>query len=198
MEIHERGRRGGPRGELVRPVDHRADLPATPPWRSAAFIAVSVATVELLILLVVGIWLFGKFFSDEVEKATDPTTVARVAVERELKERGQLPQQQTEAKPEAKAILTRGETSVLVLNGNGISGAASDTATRVRGRDYLIAGTGNSARTDYPRSIVMYRPGYEREGRRLAKDFGIRRVVPLDGMRPGELQGAHVALVVGG
>jgi hypothetical protein len=178
-------------------VDHRADLPATPPWRSAAFIAVSVATVELLILLVVGIWLFGKFFSDEVEKATDPTTVARVAVERELKERGQLPQQ-TEAKPEAKAILMRGETSVLILNGNGISGAASDTATRVRGRDYLIAGTGNSARTDYPRSIVMYRPGYEREGRRLAKDFGIRRVVPLDGMRPGELQGAHVALVVGG
>ena len=35
-------------------MDHRADLPATPPWRSAAFIAVSVATVELLILLVVG------------------------------------------------------------------------------------------------------------------------------------------------
>ena len=83
-------------------MDHRADLPATPPWRSAAFIAVSVATVELLILLVVGIWLFGKFFSDEVAKATDPTTVARVAVERELNERGQLPQKtEANAKPES-------------------------------------------------------------------------------------------------
>jgi hypothetical protein len=72
-------------------VDHRADLPATPPWRSAAFIAASVATVELLILLVVGIWLFGKFFSDEVSKASDPATVARVAVERRLQEQGGQP-----------------------------------------------------------------------------------------------------------
>jgi hypothetical protein len=178
-------------------VDHRADLPTTPPWRSAAFIAVSVATVELLILLVVGIWLFGKFFTDEVSKATDPTTVARVAVERELKERGQLPQK-TEAKPDVKPLLARGETSVLVLNGNGVTGAASDAASRVRGENYLIAGTGNAARTDYPRSIVMFRPGFEREARRLAKDLGVRRVVPLDGMRPAELQGAHVALVIGG
>ena len=181
-------------------MDHRADLPTTPPWRSAAFIAVSVATVELLILLVVGIWLFGKFFSDEVAKATDPTTVARVAVERELNERGQLPPKvdAQAGAAEQKPILARNETSVIILNGNGISGAAAVEADRVRGKSYLIAGTGNSARTDYPRSIVMYRPGYKREAQRLAKDFGIRRIVPLDGMRPAELQGAHVALVVGG
>ena len=153
----------------------------------------------MLILLIVGIWLFGKFFSDEVAKATDPTTVARVAVERELNERGQLPQKtEVDAKPVAKPMLARGETSVLVLNGNGVSGAASSTAEQVRDRKYMIAGTGNSARSDYPRSIVMYRPGFEREARRLAKDFGIRRIVPLDGMRPAQLQGAHVALVVGG
>ncbi|HXV35141.1 MAG TPA: LytR C-terminal domain-containing protein [Gaiellaceae bacterium] len=178
-------------------MDHRADLPATPPWRSAAFIAVSVATVELVILLIVGIWLFGKFFSDEVSKATDPTTVARVAVERELKERGQLPQQQAEAKPDVKPLLSRREVSVLVLNGNGVTGAASEAAARVRAEKYLIAGTGNAASSDYPRSLVMYRPGFEREARRLAKDLGVRRVVPLDGMRPRALQGAHVALILG-
>ena len=37
-----------------------------------------------MILIIVGIWLFGKFFSDEVSKATDPSTIAREAVEREL------------------------------------------------------------------------------------------------------------------
>ena len=177
-------------------MENRADLPATPPWRSAAFIAASVATVELLILLIVGIWLFGKFFSDEVSKATDPTTVARVAVERQLEAQG-IP---TKTKPEssdAKPLLPRGETSVLVLNGNGISGAASETADKVRRKHYLLAGTGNAARTDYPRSLVMYRPGFEREARRLAKDVDVRRVVPLDGMRPRELQGAHVALIIG-
>jgi hypothetical protein len=177
-------------------VDHRADLPAQPPWRSAAFIAASVATVELLILLVVGIWIFGKFFSDEVSKATDPTTVARAAVERQLETSGQLAGKPA-AKGEAKPMLGRGETSVLVLNGNGISGAAFTAADQVRSENYLIAGTGNARRTDYPRSLVMFRPGYEREADRLAKDLGVRRVAPLDGMRPRELQGAHVALIIG-
>ena len=178
-------------------MENRADLPATPPWRSAAFIAATVATVELVILLIVGIWLFGKFFSDEVTKATDPTTVARAAVERQLEASGV--QQEPAAKTAgAKQLLPREETSVLVLNGNGVSGAADKAARKARKKDYVIAGTGNAASDDYPRSIVMYRPGYEAEARRLAKDVDIRRVVPLDGMRKGELQGAHVALIIGG
>jgi hypothetical protein len=175
-------------------VDHRADL-HTPPWRSAAFIAATVATVELVILLIIGIWLFGKFFSDEVGKATDPNTIARVAVEREL-----APQfsGKKDSAPGGKATLSRAETSVLVLNGNGVSGAALEAADQVRNRNYLISGTGNAARTDYPRSIVMFRPGFEQEANRLAKDVDVRRVIPLDGMRPGKLRGAHVALIIGG
>jgi len=177
-------------------VENRADLPATPPWRSAAFIAATVATVELVILLIVGIWLFGKFFSDEVTKATDPTTVARAAVERRLEAQGVQPEPATETSG-TKQLLPREETSVLVLNGNGVGGAAAKAARKVRKKDYLLAGTGNAASTDYPRSIVMYRPGYEAEAKRLAKDVDVRRVVPLDGMRKSELQGAHVALIIG-
>jgi hypothetical protein len=178
-------------------VENRADLPATPPWRSAAFIAASVAVVELLIILIVGIWLFGKFFSDEVSKATDPTTVARAAVERQLEAQG-TPTPATEDEPGGKALLKRGETSVLVLNGNGVTGAADEAARKVQKKHYMLAGTGNAASTDYPRSLVMFRPGHEAEAERLAKDLDIRRVVPLDGMRKNELQGAHVALIVGG
>jgi hypothetical protein len=44
----------------------------------------------------------------------------------------------------------------------------------------------------------MYRPGFEGEARRLARDLGIKRVAPLDGLRASELQGAHLALIVGG
>jgi len=175
-------------------VDHPSDLPPPALWRSAAFIAVSVATVELLILLVVGIWLFGKFFADEVDKATDPVTVAQAAVERELKAQGP----ETDGEKPAKPLLAKRETSVLVLNGNGVSGAASEVAGRVRAHRYLIAGTANAPRTDFARSIVMYRPGFKGEARRLAKELGIRRVGPLDGLRVRDLQGAHVALVVGG
>jgi hypothetical protein len=175
-------------------VDHRADL-APPPWRSAAFIAATVATVEAVILIVIGIWLFGNFFSDEVSKATDPSTVARTAVEREL---GSQLSGAGNSKSGAKPVLSRAETSVLVLNGNGEDGAALKASAKVRRRDYVITGTGNAKRTDYPRSIVMFRPGFEQEARRLAKDMKVRRVVPLDGMRPRELEGAHVALIIGG
>jgi hypothetical protein len=44
----------------------------------------------------------------------------------------------------------------------------------------------------------MYRPGFRGEAKRLASDLGIRRVSPLDGLRARDLQGAHLAFVVGG
>jgi hypothetical protein len=43
----------------------------------------------------------------------------------------------------------------------------------------------------------MYRPGYEAEGRRLGRDMHVRIVRPLDGMRPTQLLGAHLVLIIG-
>ena len=174
-------------------MDHSSRLPAPQPWRSAAFIAATVATVELLILLVAGIFLFGKFFADEVEKASDPAAVTRAAVERQAGSAAG-----SSGGASAKALLDRRKTSVIVLNGNGVPGAAGATADRARSRHYVIAGTGNAPRTTFTRSVVMYRPGFEGEAKRLGRDLGIRHVTPLDGMRIRDLQGAHVALVVGG
>jgi hypothetical protein len=175
-------------------VDHSSRLPASQPWRSAAFIAATVATVELLILLIAGIFLFGKFFADEVEKASDPAAVAQAAVERQAN----APAAGGSGQAATKPLLERRKTSVLVLNGNGVPGAAAATADRVRSRHYLVTGTGNAPRTSFTRSVVMYRPGFEGEAKRLGRDLGIRRVAPLDGMRVRDLQGAHVAVVVGG
>jgi hypothetical protein len=44
----------------------------------------------------------------------------------------------------------------------------------------------------------MYRSGYKGEAIRLGHDLHVRRVMPLDGMRAGDLQGAHIALIIGG
>ncbi|HSK15871.1 MAG TPA: LytR C-terminal domain-containing protein [Gaiellaceae bacterium] len=172
-------------------MDHTTRLPATPPWRSAALIAVTVAVIELCVLVALGVVLFGKFFAGEVAKASDPVTVARAAVERDTPAAA--------AGGDGKAaVLARGETSVLVLNGNGVAGAAGTMAERVRAKHYVVAGTGDASRTTFARSLVMYRPGFEREGQRLARDLGVRRVGPLDGLRPRALQGAHAVVVVGG
>jgi hypothetical protein len=85
----------------------------------------------------------------------------------------------------------------MVLNGNGISGAAHEAATRVEQRGYSIGQVGNASSSDFTRTVVMYRPGYRGEGMRLGRDLRVKIVGPLDGMTTRELMGAHVALVVG-
>ena len=56
---------------------------------------------------------------------------------------------------------------------------------------------GNAPRSDYRRTLVLFRPGREAEARRLAADLKVSIVAPLDGMTTKQLLGAHVALVLG-
>jgi hypothetical protein len=46
--------------------------------------------------------------------------------------------------------------------------------------------------------MVMFRPGFKPAAQRLAKDMGIKAVTPLDGITKGDLQGAQLALIIGG
>lgn len=157
------------------------------PWRTATLVAGAIATVELIVLIVLGIALLAEPMSRQVSKAAEQKVLAPVA---------KKPKPAAKPSPTAPA-LTRAETSVLVLNGNGTPGAAAATAERVRGRGYAIAGTGN-ATGDHPRTVVMYRGGHEAEAKRLAKDLRLKIVGPLDGVKRSDLMGAHVAVVLGG
>ena len=84
----------------------------------------------------------------------------------------------------------------MVLNGNGRTGAAAAAAGRVRARGYRLGKVGNAPR-QAPRTIVMYRPRFAAEGRRLGRDLGVRLVGPLDGIRARDLSGAQVVLILG-
>ena len=172
-------------------MDHPATLASPRPWRAAALLAAGVATIELLLLVVIGLaWAANPFAGGET--AVDEPRAAAAAAK---------PSASAAAAPTkaaAAASLPRSETSVIVFNGNGIPGAAGRAAGLVRSLDYLIAGTGNARRTDFRRSLVIYRPGYKGEALRLAQDLRVKRVAPLDGMSAAELEGAHVALIVGG
>jgi hypothetical protein len=84
----------------------------------------------------------------------------------------------------------------MVLNGNGRAGAAATAADRVHAHGYLLGDVGNApAITRH--TVIMYRPGYAAEGWRLGRDLHVRLVRPLDGMRPRQLMGAHLVLIVG-
>ena len=154
---------------------------AVRPWRTATFVASAIAALELVVLVVGGVAFVGKSVADEMQSAATAHVTAP-----------------PQPKPQPRrTVLARSETAVIILNGNGVAGAASDTAARVRTLGYVVGNVGNATRSDYGKSIVMYRPGHEAEAKRFAKDLDVAIVGPLDGMSPRELMGAHVALIVG-
>jgi LytR cell envelope-related transcriptional attenuator len=173
-------------------VDHPLPAPEAlvRPWRTAAYVAVAIAAFELLLLLVIGGGKLTGFMADRLELAARQEVLA--------------PQTQQASKPAsarkpasaAVARRPRSKTVVLVLNGNGRTGAAAAAASRVQRRGYKV-GTVTNAPRRVPHSIVMYRPGFAGEGRRLGRDLGVRLVTPLDGMRGGQLGRAHVVFIVG-
>jgi len=163
-------------------------LPGTqvaPHWRTATLVAGGVAAVELLILLVIGLPMLGHTVSSHVRTAAEHRVFAP---EPEAKQ----PQPK-----DTTRLLPRRQTSILVLNGNGRSGAAAQEGRKVHRLGYRIAGVGNASRTDYAHTIVMYRPGRRDEAKRLARDLHAQVVAPLDGMRLRDMMSAHVALVLG-
>ena len=159
------------------------------PWRTRAVVAAAVALIELVVILGVAVIVVGRPISHRVSAAAEAKVLAPAKP-------AAKPKKKAKAAP-ALPQLERGETSVIVLNGNGRSGAAHETADLVRARGYLIGSVGNAPHNDFARSVVMYRPGYKPEAKRLAKDTGVAAVSPLDGLTQRDLLGAHLALVVG-
>lgn len=149
-------------------------------WRTLTLIATVVATIEFLILFSVFVAkpLVGHLKRAAVASATGSTKIPRPP-------------------PVGKPKRTRADTTVLVLNGNGVTGAAGAEADHIRARGYRISDVGDAKRTDYVSSIVMYRAGYRAEAVRLAHDLRFHVVAPLDGMKPRDLLGAQVAVIVG-
>jgi hypothetical protein len=172
----------------VSTVEHSiASFDAVRPWRTATVVLTLVAVLELAVILVAGVALLA---GPMAEKAKE-VAVGRTPAPAQTKQPRPQP-------PGAKAPrLARAETSVLVLNGNGVSGAAGKAAARLRMVGYLVGGVGTAPGAEYPHSLVMYRTGYRGEALRLARDLRLKVVGPLDGVRPKELMGAHLALVLG-
>jgi hypothetical protein len=160
-------------------MEHAADL--IRPWRRATIAVSAVAAFELLLLAGVAIVMFGNPLATHIRESAASAATP--------------PKRVVKAVPK-KALLPPNETSVMVLNGNGQAGAAHAAADRVQARGYLLGNVGNASSIT-PRSLIMFRPGYEGEGRRLARDMRVRIVRPLDGMRPSQLLGAHLVLIIG-
>lgn len=178
---------------------HRNTSTSRPfPWRAAAVIVAAVAAIELVLLVVVGGALLAKPDAKRpaaAAKADTAKTQAKAKTTRATA--AKAPATTKRAPAAAVAELPRRKVEVLVLNGNGRTGAAGAAASRVGRKGYKVGSVGNAPRQDYPQSIVLFRRGFEGEGQRLARDLGVKVIGPLDGMRTGQLHGAHVVLILG-
>jgi hypothetical protein len=169
-------------------------------WRKVAIAVGAVAAVELVLLVVAGVALLGGSSTPAVAAA--PKAAAAPA---HATKKAAAPKAAAAAKPKpapkkpapVKTLPPRSNLSVLVLNGNGLTGAAGTEAAVVRGRGYPVSSVGNAKRTDYGPSMVMYRPGYREAATRLAKDIAVKIVGPLDGLKTSDLGAAKLAVVVG-
>jgi len=160
----------------------------------------AVAGAELVALVAVGVLVLGKGWFQQARASATAAKTATPAHHARPAARQTKPA--TVAKPHpaapAKPILSRAQTSLLVLNGNGQNGAAGAEADTLKAHGYTVRAVGNAKRNDYVASMVMYRPGLKREALRLARDLGLPIVAPLDGLQPSQLRGAKLAVIVGG
>jgi LytR cell envelope-related transcriptional attenuator len=150
-------------------------------WRNAAIAVTAIAALELVLLAGAAVALLGNPLARHLKAEAAAAAQPRVRGTPRV----------------ASPKLERDETAVIVLNGNGRTGAAGAAAERVAKRGYVVADVGNASRTDHTRTLVMYRPGFAGEAARFARDMHVHLVTPLDGMRPRALMGAHLVLIVG-
>jgi LytR cell envelope-related transcriptional attenuator len=170
-------------------------------WRKTAIALGVVAAIELVLLVVAGVALLGR---SSPRAAPAPAHAAKPKAAAHPAPPPAKAKQSAPAKPKPKAtpakpkpLPPRSKLPVMVLNGNGLTGAAGTEAAVVRGRGYPVSSVGNAKRTDYGPSMVMYRPGYRDAAERLAKDVAVKIVAPLDGLKAGDLGSAKLAVVVG-
>ena len=175
-------------------MDHYApthDL--TQPWRTRTIVVSAIAAVELVALVAVGVVLLGKgWFQTERASAVRSATHHHTAAAHPRRRR-RRPPSRTRLRPRSP-LLPRAHTSVLVLNGNGQSGAAGAEAPS-------SARTATRSRPSRTRSAATTRPAWSctdpattREARRLARDLHIpgrvrprRRAARASSTAPGSL-----------
>ena len=179
-------------------ITRAVDAPLSPdalirPWRRATLVASLVAAIELVALLALAFLLLAKPLSHAIEHRATATALAPPA----KKTAAPVVHHLVKAPAIGKAKLTRKQTSVLVLNGNGRAGAAHTLAAQLQHLGYTIRGAGNAPRSDYATSVVMFRPGYAPEAHRLAHDAHTSVVGPLDGIATKSLHGAKLVFILG-
>jgi hypothetical protein len=168
-------------------VQHAEPIPTSFPWRGATLVVGAIAAIELLVLIgIVALHVVPKHAA--ARTATSAKTQHARPVRHTANRAAVVP---------SVPLRARSRVHVLVLNGNGVQGAASTEAARLQSAGYRIGGSENAQRHNYARSMVLYVPGWVKEAKRLAHDTGIKLVAPVDGLTPAKLKASQAVVILG-
>lgn len=171
------------------------------PWRTATLIASAVAAAELVGLFVIGAFVLAHPFHHAAKTTTTASTVAATTVVHHTatvrRNVVPVPAKDRVTPITSQAIRPRARVRVLVLNANGVQGAAHAEAAHLQGLGYVIGGAANAPSHHYAQSMVMFVPGYLKEARRLARDTGIKMVAPVDGLTSSTLSASRLVVLLG-
>jgi hypothetical protein len=167
------------------------------PWRTATLVASAIAAVELIGLIAVGGFVVAHPFRHHANAAAAPAvTVVHHAAPVVHRVVAPIPKKDRVGPIASQPLRPRAQVRVLVLNANGIQGAAHAEAARLQGLGYAIGGAANAPSHHYARSMVMFVPGYLKEARRLARETGIRLVAPVDGLSHSALSASRLVVLL--
>jgi hypothetical protein len=168
-------------------MQHAHRLPNAFPWRAATLVVGAIAAAELVALIGIG----------AIHLAPRTHAVKAAAGKPDAAKAKPAAQPPAVRPAPSHPLRPRDGVRVLVLNGNGVQGAASTKASSLQALGYRLGGAENAQRHDYAQSMVMYVPGWVKEARRVARDTGVRLVAPVDGLTPAKLKGSKIVLILG-
>jgi hypothetical protein len=149
------------------------------PWRTATLVASAIAAAELVGLIAIGGFVVAHPFHHHANPAAAPAvTVVHHATAVVHRVVAPIPKKDRVGPIASHPLRPRSEVRVLVLNANGVQGAA------------------NAPAHHYARSMVMFVPGYLKEARRLAHETGIRLVAPVDGLSSSALSASRLVVLL--
>lgn len=157
--------------------------------------AATVGAIALVAVLVVGGWFV--FLRDDAGTAAPAGTTEAEAGTTTAATTAAAPSNTVPA--EVPPLTSKAQFTVSVLNASGVSGAAARLNGVLLSEGYsggLVADSPDG-RTDLPRSVVMWNQGRRDVGLNVAKDLGITRAQPLDGLTADQIQSADAVVLVG-
>ena len=166
------------------------------PWRTATLVASAIAAAELVGLIAIGGFVLAHPFRHHANPSAAAATVVHQSTPVVHRVVAPIPKKDRVGPIASHPLRPRAEVRVLVLNANGIQGAAHAEAARLHELGYTIGGAANAPAHHYARSMVMFVPGYLKEARRLAYEIGIRLVAPVDGLSSSALSASRLVVLL--